>query len=81
MDASWGGTALLSSDYKGLMKGVELADSVTWNPHKGMGVPIQCSALILNNHLGELEKSNSSDAEYLFQKNEGSEYDFGDKTL
>ena len=40
VDASWGGPAILSSHHKDLMKGVELADSVTWNPHKGMGVPI-----------------------------------------
>ena len=29
------------------MKGVQRADSVTWNPHKLMGVILQCSALLV----------------------------------
>ncbi len=81
VDASWGGPAILSTNRKNLIKGIELSDSLTWNPHKGMGIPVQCSALILNNHKGALERSNSSKAEYLFQKSLGSEYDMGDKTL
>ena len=81
VDASWGGPAILSKTHNALMKGVELADSVTWSPHKGMGIANQCSALIINNHLGALERSNSSNADYLFQKNEENEFTLGDKTL
>jgi len=47
VDAAWGGAALISERHKSLLKGVEKADSVTWNPHKLMGVILQCSALLV----------------------------------
>lgn len=40
VDAAWGGPTLLSSTYKGLLKGVERADSVTIDAHKQMYVPM-----------------------------------------
>jgi selenocysteine lyase/cysteine desulfurase len=49
VDGAWGGGALLSKTYRSLLKGVEKADSMTWNPHKLMGVPQQCS-LIFTRH-------------------------------
>jgi glutamate decarboxylase len=51
IDASWGGPAIFAPDRE-LMKGCGEADSITWNPHKGMGMPIQCSALLVNGHKG-----------------------------
>lgn len=42
------------------------AHSITWDPHKGMGVPIQC-AVVLTKHKGELMKCNRYAAEYLFK--------------
>merc|ERR1719160_827311 len=44
-DACWGGAAILSgkADTKELMGGIESTDSMAWNPHKLMGIPIQCS--------------------------------------
>lgn len=43
------------------------ADSVTWNPHKLLAVPQQCSALLVR-HPGLLKACHSRDASYLFQK-------------
>lgn len=47
VDAAWGGGALVSRKHRGLLDGVELADSVTWNPHKLLAAPQQCSTLLL----------------------------------
>lgn len=47
VDAAWGGGALVSKTYRGLLDGIELADSVTWNPHKMLAAPQQCSTLLL----------------------------------
>jgi len=47
VDAAWGGGALVSKTYRGLLDGIELADSVTWNPHKLLAAPQQCSTLLL----------------------------------
>jgi glutamate/tyrosine decarboxylase-like PLP-dependent enzyme len=46
VDAAWGGGALLSRKQRTLLDGVELADSVTWNPHKLLAAPQQCSTLL-----------------------------------
>ena len=48
IDAAWGGGLLMSqSQRQGRFDGVERADSLTWNPHKLMGVLLQCSTLHL----------------------------------
>uniref|UniRef100_A0A4W2BZ40 Glutamate decarboxylase 1 n=1 Tax=Bos indicus x Bos taurus TaxID=30522 RepID=A0A4W2BZ40_BOBOX len=46
VDAAWGGGLLLSRKHSCKLSGIERADSVTWNPHKLMGVPLQCSAVL-----------------------------------
>uniref|UniRef100_H2ZAN1 Glutamate decarboxylase n=1 Tax=Ciona savignyi TaxID=51511 RepID=H2ZAN1_CIOSA len=46
VDAAWGGAVMMSQKHRHLVTGIELADSVTWNPHKMMGVVLQCSALL-----------------------------------
>ena len=59
------------------------ADSVTWNPHKSLGVPLQCSAF-LTTHEGLLASCNSTKASYLFQQDKVSydvSYDTGDKSI
>lgn len=49
VDAAWGGSCLFSTKYRGLMDGIELADSVCWDAHKMMGVPLVCSAFLIKN--------------------------------
>eukprot|EP00038_Savillea_parva_P023500 m.41201 g.41201 ORF g.41201 m.41201 type:complete len:515 (+) comp6096_c0_seq2:61-1605(+) len=81
VDGAWGGSCIMSTTHRHLMAGAEKADSLTWNPHKALGIPVYASALITNNHIGALERSNNSAAEYLFHKHEASAYDLGDKSL
>ena len=81
IDACWGGFLIFSEKHKHLFKGAEHADSLAVNPHKGLGVPTQCSILMTNNKDDALRKSNHSGAEYLFHETEYSRYDIGDKTL
>jgi glutamate decarboxylase len=40
VDAAWGGPTLLSNTHKGLLKGIERADSVTIDAHKQLYVPM-----------------------------------------
>lgn len=51
VDGCWGAAALLSPTHRHHMQGAELADSLAWNPHKLMGLPLQCSAF-LTTHKG-----------------------------
>ena len=47
VDAAWGGSCLFSAQHRKLMDGVELADSICWDAHKMMGVPLVCSAFLI----------------------------------
>ena len=40
VDAAWGGFACLSSEQAGALVGIERADSITWDAHKGLSVPM-----------------------------------------
>lgn len=46
VDGCWGAAALLSPAHRQIMQGAEQADSLAWNPHKAMGLPLQCSAFL-----------------------------------
>jgi len=82
VDAAWGGGALVSKRYRGLMDGIERADSVTWNPHKLLTAPQQCSTFLVK-HEGILTEAHSTNAAYLFQKDKfyDTSYDTGDKHI
>jgi glutamate decarboxylase len=45
-DASWGGGALFSPTHRFLLDGIDLCDSFCVSPHKALGAPLQCSALV-----------------------------------
>jgi len=83
IDAAWGGGLLMSRKYKEKrFKGIERANSVTWNPHKLMGTLLQCSTLhIKENNL--LIDCNQMSADYLFQTDKcyDCSYDTGDKVI
>ncbi|KAJ6645878.1 Acidic amino acid decarboxylase GADL1 [Pseudolycoriella hygida] len=82
VDAAWGGGALMSQKYRNLLKGIERSDSVTWNPHKLLAAPQQCSTF-LTRHQGILSSCHSTNATYLFQKDKfyDTKYDTGDKHI
>lgn len=70
VDASWGGGAVFSPARRALLRGAELADSVTVNPHKMMNVPVTCSFL-LGPDMGVFHGANRTDAPYLFHGEDG----------
>lgn len=47
VDAAWGGALLLSKDYRRLLDGIELTDSVTLDFHKHFFQTISCGAFLL----------------------------------
>merc|ERR1712048_1054766 len=63
------------------MRGIELVDSLAWNPHKMAGACLQCS-VFLTKHAGMLAKVNGTNAAYLFQPDKlNASLDTGDKTI
>nr|BDD85283.1 aspartate 1-decarboxylase 1 [Ischnura senegalensis] len=87
VDAAWGGGALMSKKHRHLLSGIERADSVTWNPHKLLSAPQQCSTFHVrkgrsqNGSPGILSATHSTSACYLFQKDKfyDTNLDTGDK--
>uniref|UniRef100_A0A2I3MI44 Glutamate decarboxylase 1 n=1 Tax=Papio anubis TaxID=9555 RepID=A0A2I3MI44_PAPAN len=80
--AAWGGGLLMSRKHRHKLNGIERANSVTWNPHKMMGVLLQCSAILVKEK-GILQGCNQMCAGYLFQpdKQYDVSYDTGDKAI
>jgi glutamate/tyrosine decarboxylase-like PLP-dependent enzyme len=66
VDAAYGGSMLFNPEFASHFEGVERADSVTWDAHKMMGVPLTCSVVIVR-HKGMLTKHFNETASYLFQ--------------
>ncbi len=81
VDAAWGGAALLSPKTRSLLRGIEKADSLCWDPHKMMGVQLVCSVFLVKNS-GTLNKvcSHADTAHYLFL-DDSKDDDLGRKSL
>ena len=81
VDAAWGGMALLSPAHRRLIDGIEDADSVCWDAHKMMGLPLMSSMFIIKNPRVLRDVcSHTGVADYLFFK-EGDSYDLGHFSL
>ncbi|CAH2352743.1 putative glutamate decarboxylase-like protein FG08083 [[Candida] railenensis] len=82
IDGSWGGNVVFSQAHRYKLKGSELANSFTTNPHKMLGVPTTCSFLLLP-HVGHFQKAMSLSAPYLFHGNNDDEenFDLADGTM
>lgn len=81
VDGSWGGNVIFSSKYGYKLAGSRLADSITVNPQKMLGVPCTCSFLLLPD-TRTFVKANSLDAGYLFHHKESDMgFDLADGTM
>lgn len=49
VDAAWGGATMFSKQHRGLLKGIEKADSVTLDAHKQMYVPMGAGMVLFKN--------------------------------
>ncbi|XP_052122311.1 cysteine sulfinic acid decarboxylase [Frankliniella occidentalis] len=82
VDACWGGSLILSARHAPRLAGLARADSVSWNPHKMLGAPLQCSVFLVRQP-GLLHRCNAAAAEYLFQQDKFYDvsWDTGDKSV
>ena len=65
IDGAYGAAAILSEDYKHEIKGIELADSITLDPHKWWFQTFECGCLIVKDRM-HLYDTFTVKAEYLF---------------
>jgi L-2,4-diaminobutyrate decarboxylase len=80
VDGAHGATALLSKKYRHYLKGVEKADSLTWDAHKLMRTPALCAALLVRDHKN-IDNAFRQEASYLFHDKEQPGFDFVHRTV
>lgn len=77
VDAAYAGTALLLPEYHHMIKGIDLADSLVFNPHKWMFTNFDCTVYFIKDKV-PLLKSFEILPEYLKTKTRGQVNDYRD---
>jgi L-2,4-diaminobutyrate decarboxylase len=75
VDGAHGASALLSGRHRGLLRGVERADSLVWDAHKLLRVPTLCAAVLVRDG-ATLDRAFQQEASYLFHDKEQPGFDF-----
>ncbi len=81
VDGSFGGSIILSKKYRYLFKGLEKADSFTWNPHKLMNVPLIASVLLLKDKHCLMKNLSDLNTDYIYHDNDLDEYNLGKQSI
>lgn len=79
VDGAYGGSVLLSKKYRSLMEGVELADSMTWDFHKVLGLNLPCAFVFVKDKQVLKRSLTTKNDSYLFH--DESSVDLGPKSL
>ncbi len=80
VDGAHGAGALFSSKYRNLLKGIQKADSMSWDAHKLLRTPTLCAALLVKDHK-DLDTAFEQKASYIFHEKEQPGYDFIHRTM
>lgn len=76
VDAAYGGALAFSERHRSKIKGIELADSVTFDPHKWMFVPFSCGAVLVRGGGRILRDAFDITPEYLNEDRGGTDVEF-----
>lgn len=64
VDGAYGASAIMSNQHRGLVRGIELADSIAIDPHKWLAVPF-AAGIVLTCHPALLERAFSVASPYM----------------
>ncbi|HKN85127.1 MAG TPA: aspartate aminotransferase family protein [Pyrinomonadaceae bacterium] len=76
VDAAYGGPLAFSPQHKDKLRGIELADSITFDPHKWMFVPFSCGATLVRDGGRVLRDAFDMTPEYLSEDRGGADVEF-----
>jgi aromatic-L-amino-acid decarboxylase len=76
VDAAYGGALAFSPQHRDKLRGIELADSITFDPHKWMFVPFSCGATLVRDGGHVLRNSFDMTPEYLNEDRGGADVAF-----
>jgi L-2,4-diaminobutyrate decarboxylase len=79
VDGAHGASALLSDRHRGLLDGIELADSIVWDAHKMLRTSSLCAAVLVR-RARDLPGAFRQEASYLFYEHSG-EIDIIDRAV
>ena len=80
VDGAHGASVLVSPQYRHLMAGIELADSLTWDTHKMLGTAALCGAALFKNKQS-LDQTFSQHGTYLFTEADKPGIDISERTI
>jgi aromatic-L-amino-acid decarboxylase len=76
IDAAYGGALAFSEKHRSKLSGIELADSITFDPHKWMFVPFACGAVLVRGGGRVLRDAFDITPEYLNEDRGGADVEF-----
>jgi aromatic-L-amino-acid decarboxylase len=76
IDAAYGGPLAFSPKHKDMLRGINLADSITFDPHKWMFVPFSCGATLVRDGGRVLRDAFDMTPEYLSEDRGGADVEF-----
>jgi glutamate/tyrosine decarboxylase-like PLP-dependent enzyme len=76
VDAAYGGPLAFSPKHKDMLRGIDLADSITFDPHKWMFVPFSCGATLVRDGGRVLRDAFDMTPEYLSEDRGGADVEF-----
>ena len=76
VDAAYGGPLAFSAKHKTKLRGIEHAESITFDPHKWMFVPFSCGAVLVRDGGRVLRDSFDMSPEYLSEDRGGADVEF-----
>src|SRR5215208_2393460 len=76
VDAAYGGPLAFSPQHRDKLRGIELADSVTFDPHKWMFVPFSCGVSLVRDGGRVLRDAFDMTPEYLSEDRGGADVEF-----
>jgi glutamate/tyrosine decarboxylase-like PLP-dependent enzyme len=76
VDAAYGGTLRFSQKHRDKLRGMELGDSITFDPHKWMFVPFACGAVLARDGGAVLREGFDITPEYLNEDRGGVDVEF-----
>lgn len=80
VDGAHGASALVSERHRGLLDGLELADSLVWDAHKMLRTSVLSAAVLVRDGR-DLDQAFHEDASYLFHDKEQLGFDFVHRTI
>ena len=76
IDAAYGAPLAFSPKHRDMIRGIELADSITFDPHKWMFVPFACGATLVREGGRVLRDAFDMTPEYLSEDRGGADVEF-----